>query len=933
MASSIGEYGSIVADELAQEGPRLSVPSTGALPGLLFSHARNTLHWGFALYQLWAYGLAFALLLSSANAAELTLASPLTVDEITHSTARVCWATTGAVSASKQLSFDTTAQFVANNALAFKTVGYSTPFGNGSMCMALSGLTANTAYTVCPAITSGANATVCTSAGNSNSRAAFTTLTLPSTHPALPTAPSTFDTSYPTSFAHTFTVALDCSDRDTILSSASGQAYSSTYNNQNVKVVYPSLATQTSANCNLPMNLFGITKSGTGWVVITSSAEGSGPAEGVRTSPSNKTNSWMLCNSPGTTAVFYPTAQTRLVDLYLEPCDSAASSGDGDPRILKYLVNFDFAGAANIIFDRVNFDGRGYPYRLQNTLIGYGNNIAVVDSYINHSEIWQPWVNTTSISTSTNQIISASTFLMGTGLTTCTVPTFTITQSSTTGTAYLYVKTSDCSVHYVHSNGTATCSGCAETTGSSIASDGISLIWDGSSRAISYTSGTFGAQTFFSHANLRDLLDSSGVVAENEWDSMGIASNSCSSSSPTAKQWTVNNTYIGVTGFGVFPQGDCSPNGATSVIDTSDWTITNNTFQSSSSCLVAFGTVSGSSSPFVCQRRHHIEMKNGYRFKIYNNTMKDGFVGVAGNAAHAIDLKMDFIGSGATTVSAVNNIYIGHNTITNEAACFYIAGDLNNAVTLNYWKLISIVEIEQNICQSNAYAQSQFYLGTTQDSIGFGGIAIEFEEELEDIVIQHNTFYQNQGAYGSVLYMTDRWSEGVSFLNNIVYVNGPFTAVRGIQALNVGGAGWNVNSTPSFNTASGSDGSTAIINAILPAATADFRGNLFIAACALAANGQCVDATTSGSLVGDLSAQYPASNVWITSGTYGARQDAVGWTDRTTVPGGLFLSSSSSYHNAGTDGCDIGVYASCGSTPTGHRKSAASRSKGASRSQ
>jgi hypothetical protein len=373
----------------------------------------------------------------------------------------------------------------------------------------------------------------------------------------------------------------------------------------------------------------------------------------------------------------------------------------------------------------------------------------------------------------------------------------------------------------------------------------------------------------------------------------------------------IQNNFIGATGFGVFPQGSCALNGPGFVIDTSDWTISGNDFQSNNSCLVPVG-VSGLSSPFVCIRRHHFETKNGYRFSINHNTFTNGYTAIGGNGAYAVDLKQDFIGSGSTVVSAVTDIYVGYNTITNEAACFYIAGDTNNSVGTNYWKLIARVEIEQNICQVNAYARSQFY-DADQTTITNGGISLWVEEETEDVIMQHNTFYQPVGAYASVILLTDRWSEGYSILNNIFYVGGPFTAVRGIQARAFGDPGWTTASTPAFNTASGSDGTTALNNGILPNSTWDVRGNLFIAGCALAPTGQCVDATTSGSLVPNLIAQYPASNAWISSGTFGARQDAVGWVNRSSVPAGLYLTSMSPYHNAGTDGNDIGVFVA---TPT-----------------
>jgi hypothetical protein len=837
------------------------------------------------------------------SGAELTLSQPLAVDNITHSSARVCWVTAGGVHASKQLAFDTTANFTTNHSMAFKTVGLGTP-SFSTMCMALSGLTAGISYTACPSITDGSgNSTNCTDVGNPNSRVTFTTAARPSQHPALSIAPSTFDTSYPT-IDTVLTIANDCSDLQSNLAAAYGAGNAG----KTVKVIYPSLRTQTSPNCNLPLNLGAFTKSGLGTVVITSSDEATGPAAGVRTSTSNKNQSWMLCTAANIAALT-PTGNTRLVDLYLEPCDSAASSGAGDPQIVQYLVRFD-GGPNNVVFDRVNFDGRGYPYRTANAAYGRGNNVAFVDSYFNHIEIWQAWVDTTSITTSGNQIISGASFTMGHGDTTNTIGSFTVTQSSGTGNAYLTVRAAG-AVEYRYSNGSASCSSpCTAVLDASLTvpSDAVSLAWNGS-RQLSYTAGTFAAQSFASRQNISNILNSSGTIQDSEWDANGIVADSCAGTSPTAKQWVVQNTFLGVTGFAIFPQGGCVGNGPTYELDVSDWTITNNDFQANNACLVAYGTISGSSSPFVCVRRHHFETKNGYRFNIANNTFKDGFIAV-NNCGCAVDLKQDLISS----VSAVTDIRVASNTITNEPSCFYIAGDSNNSAAKSYSKLISRVLIEGNTCSPNGISRIQFFATVSQDTFVNSANFLWIEEETEDVVIRHNTYFAPVGSWNAVVLMSDRWSEGLSILNNILYVNSPFTAYRGIQATFSDDPGWSVASTPAFNNASGSDGTTALNNAILPNSTWDVRGNVFLAGCLNSST--CTDTTTSGSLVGALSAQYPPSNFWITTGTFGARQDAVGWINRTSVPSGLYLSPSSPYHNAGTDGLDIGVTTATSGTPS-----------------
>lgn len=81
-------------------------------------------------------------------------------------------------------------------------------FQQVGMVTTLGGLAANTKYFACPEVSSDNGTTWSIGAS-----ASLTTLPLPAIHPALPTTPITFDTSYPntTGFA-TYSVASDCSD-------------------------------------------------------------------------------------------------------------------------------------------------------------------------------------------------------------------------------------------------------------------------------------------------------------------------------------------------------------------------------------------------------------------------------------------------------------------------------------------------------------------------------------------------------------------------------------------------------------------------------------------------------------------------------------------------------------------------------------------------
>lgn len=127
----------------------------------------------------------------------------VTFKEVTHSAARIDIAWTGTVT---QLRL----RYIAAPGTCIGGTG-GTVTGRVTVASSedIGGLKASTVYNLCPEVSS--NGTTW-STGFSTS---FTTLAAPATHPALPIAPATFDTSYPdTTGFTTLTLSPDCSDWD-----------------------------------------------------------------------------------------------------------------------------------------------------------------------------------------------------------------------------------------------------------------------------------------------------------------------------------------------------------------------------------------------------------------------------------------------------------------------------------------------------------------------------------------------------------------------------------------------------------------------------------------------------------------------------------------------------------------------------------------------
>ncbi len=156
------------------------------------------------MVNLMRYLLALSLGLSLSAAT----VSNVRTDQLTHSTMRVLFDVTGSYSyyRVRYIASPGTCSGGSGGALQINGQAPSTLVALGQK-VNISGLAPNTTYNVCPEVSAD---NVMWSSGVS---ASFTTLVLPSPHPALPIAPTTFDTSYPNTSGYTVvTTAGDCSD-------------------------------------------------------------------------------------------------------------------------------------------------------------------------------------------------------------------------------------------------------------------------------------------------------------------------------------------------------------------------------------------------------------------------------------------------------------------------------------------------------------------------------------------------------------------------------------------------------------------------------------------------------------------------------------------------------------------------------------------------
>lgn len=832
----------------------------------------------------------------AASAAEVTFSS-LTATSVTDDTAIITWTVTGSVNSSKRVCWDTKAYFDANG--VFRNCGVqNTAESFSTMAMPIAGLTASTTYTACPSVTNtgGANASICTSSGASSSRVEFTTLAAQTATPTLPDV-SGLDTTYPASFAATLTVANDCSD----FSSKWTTAFSATYAGQDVKLVLPSDSVRTNT-CTLPDVPGGGKSGGTHWVVVQSS--GTIPDAGTRISYGHGEAGALttLANTNIATsgiAALDSNSGVRFVGIWFQTA-STASVGDGDPRIAQYLWRID-SNVGRVIFDRCVF-GKKYPHRMQYTFYGYGSDIAIIDSFA-VAQIWKPWISNFTQSRPTTATISvAATTYVGVGNKVCTVLPWSIVLSgSTTTTGHIYIDTSDCALRFETAAAiTATCLGiiCQTDAGLTVPATGRTLTWDGTARVHAITSSTFRnagntANTFnlWNGTAISDLTGPSGSVSESEWNSHLFYGDRGGGGDLDVDTLVIRNNYCLCTGIDIF----ITPTN----VNWTDISITGNTFASEGH-IVAYASTS---APFTATRRFHIETKAGKEILISGNQFLGGYVGEVNTSSPAISLKND--GKPVTDVTVQNN------WITNEPAFIYTASQINASDTFVPRGFIERVLVTNNLVLTNPFIRRQPWAGT--DSLaGDGGYFYWGNWPTRKITFTNNTSFQNRGSYATAILMSDGHRSSLDVRDNIFFIHQGYQ--RGVQSF----LSEMSDASPTFVGGAGNDGTTALGRALPGGYT--MTGNIFISGCN--APSTCTDATTSGSLVANLYLQYPGLNNFEATGTFGERQDAVGWANRT-------VAYPSSFARAGTAGINAAtLMAAIGSPAFGPVRSGSLRKTG-----
>jgi hypothetical protein len=752
------------------------------------------------------------------SAAEILFTAPgsFSITDVTHSHAYACWTgdVSGTVATNRKVVWDTKTYFDLNDAYRYNTGTSATRIT--SQCQNITGLTPGTTYTACPDVTdASANASDCTAAtGNAASRIEFTTLAEPAAHPQPPTPPdlSGFDTSMPTVFEPDLNVAANCSDFQTQLNAAA----SATYNNLNVRVVIPNTTTCSATNWNLPL------KTGTGWVVVTSSTHAKLPPEGVRVSPNfdsqmpiiegTDTNGFFSVPTPGDVRI-------RFVGIEFRPNYTAT---DADPTFMTYFMRMD-GGANYLIFDRCWWNGRGHPYRIQRVWYGEGDYVAFLNNYIEKMDIWRAYKSGLAVTHSPDTKNSYASGTVYFGAVNQSVSAFDITLSGDAahdGTFELYVDIDDGSVHFVHDIAamTPTCNGvtCSYNASPSVPSDGLALVHpnDDEIENGKFLNGAEATGDIFEGSGTYQYYIPADTSAYAEGNNGIIFED-------TSRYIIIDNNYIQITGISLFlgpGAGD----------DIQDVQITRNTFDTTATW---YAPTSGDTNG-VALRRQYFECKQCERVLVNGNLFLGSYTAVGGNLGPTIQIKSD-----ATTATALTaDISIRNNKATDQASCFYLMA-AQSAVAVKETYLARRIEISNNVCTADGHDRRQFFIPAGTSSTR--GFSIVVDMGGEDYIFRHNTFYDMRGSGPRFLVHYDKPAEGLVADDNIFLYHDD-SGNGGVED----GTNWYSSHLPTFGGAEG----TAVLDGVwrqVTVADHSFADNVVVAACSDSSTATCIDETTT----------------------------------------------------------------------------------------
>lgn len=499
-------------------------------------------------------------------------------------------------------------------------------------------------------------------------------------------------------------------------------------------------------------------------IIRTATPDGEFAPTGTRLNPSDYSgkmatlritggtwNSGTMAFTPGIGA-----HHIRLMGLEITHSDASANlSGSTDPRPTYGLVNFDPANALSYItLDRVWLHGLGYPNRIYRPIYQLdGKAMAIVDSYLDKWDFWRPGKSglTPSLASQTVTITTGSTNLRASqACTASSAITFTRTGGTTSATSKVYVALDCTPTIEIPTGTTATCSGSM--------TDPSAIVRNCSVLTVASPAYPRDAFNGFAALPLADVTASGGVWS-GAADQYGNA--------PSAYITEGTNGMIGGWGPGPYKLENNYSEGVgllwhfdeSSAVHgpASGYTVRRNTFYMDPSKR----TNGSSANGLRYMNRNGIEWKNGTNILIEGNSW-DGFWADVSSTGYAILLTPQ-----GGNKSQVTDVEIRYNT-TRNGACFLSAiGGIAYAQWGGTTKPGARLYVHDNLIESaNGWTQYEAQSRSSASAFPFYiGYAVE------DVVIDHNTVFDNRGPAPQFWHHINQPVSGVSVTNNILWMN------------------------------------------------------------------------------------------------------------------------------------------------------------------
>jgi hypothetical protein len=454
---------------------------------------------------------------------------------------------------------------------------------------------------------------------------------------------------------------------------------------------------------------------------------------------------------------------------------SSLANSTIDPQPSGNLVNFPYTWVTNyIVFDRNYFYGQNFPNRYATMLTIGGAYIGFLANDFENFEYWRPSATPTLLGNGVEGLsgsFSGSTLTLIPGsikapVNTCTSAaniTFTITGGGASGTAYVYGSSAPpgfpglaCIPTLVMPTGmTATCTG--SMTDSSSTSVACSVLTSASPNWPHDSSGgvdAFTLGTFTLTSGVPSGYSGQQNANQSNWATEGTQMIQHGAGPGPVTIW---NNYIETTGLPWHFDDD-------SAIDAVGVWVRQNTFFWNQTYRMG----SASSNGYEYYVRNGMEFKHGRQIKFDGNIATGSWTSVSGTSP-AFLVHIGDSTPGTQTGYTIQDVDITNNTFWNHNVCFEFGGGENLGLTSSV-PVAARIRIKNNVCNTNGWTQTDGNTGQAGNG-GSNGNPLEIDSGIEDLIVDHNTFYDNRGTSPVIWHAEAVWLEGCQVTNNFLWFN------------------------------------------------------------------------------------------------------------------------------------------------------------------